>query len=180
MARFIEYGEAKHSAAISRRAARLISITDSSGNSRTSTLGQAFPEGLRAQWPARRWFDDWEYSSAGRAGHQIGHHWAHDVREWAASGIQEFSLVPLWSHTAKIAKIETRPLNDHELYGRLLKLSERTGNVPFHWYFYMLHGNLLNDAAGRRVLKAAERGEIVLPEHDYQVLKHWNENPYGF
>ena len=180
MARFVEIGTGKHAAAIRAQGARTISITDSGGNSRTSTIAEAFPQTARSQWLPRRWFDDWQYSSAGRAGHLAGHRWAYEVKEWEMAGIQGLNFIPLWSHTAKIAKIETRPLNDHELYGRLLKLSERTGDIPFHWYFYMLHGNLLNDAAGRRVLKAAEKGEIVLPEHDYQVLKHWNENPYGF
>lgn len=31
-----------------------------------------------------------------------------------------------------------------------------------------------------RVLEAAEAGLIVLPEHDYQVLRAWQQAPYGF
>lgn len=41
-------------------------------------------------------------------------------------------------------------------------------------------GNRVDDAAGHRVIKAAEAGTIVLPEHDYRVLKGWEQNPYGF
>ena len=52
--------------------------------------------------------------------------------------------------------------------------------MPFAWYFYMLHGNRVDDACGKRVLAAAEAGKIVLPEHDYRVLKDWREHPYGF
>ena len=44
----------------------------------------------------------------------------------------------------------------------------------------MLHGNRVHDWAARRVLEAAEGGTIVLPEHDYRVLKAWEERPYGF
>ena len=31
-----------------------------------------------------------------------------------------------------------------------------------------------------RVLEAAEAGLVVLPEHDYQVLRVWYEARYGF
>lgn len=58
-------------------------------------------------------------------------------------------------------------------------LDRRVG-VPFGWYFYMLHGNRVTDGAGHRVLEAAEQGLIVLPEHDYQVLRAWKARPYGF
>jgi hypothetical protein len=89
-------------------------------------------------------------------------------------------MVPVWSHASKISPVKSSTLNDHELYGKLLRLVERTGQVPFNWYFYMLHGNLVKDGVGRRVLSMAERGDIVLPEHDYRVLKQWSQLPYGF
>ena len=44
----------------------------------------------------------------------------------------------------------------------------------------MLHGNLVSDGVGRRILKMAERGDLALPEHDYQVLRSWEAAPYGF
>jgi hypothetical protein len=44
----------------------------------------------------------------------------------------------------------------------------------------MLHGNRIGDWAGKWILKGAEDGEIVLPEHDYRVLKAWYDHPYGF
>lgn len=31
-----------------------------------------------------------------------------------------------------------------------------------------------------RVLEAAESGLIVPPEHEYQVLRRWGDDPYGF
>ena len=79
----------------------------------------------------------------------------------------------------KLAKLETRNLNDYQLFGKLQALDERVG-VPFGWYFFMLHGNRVRSVAGERVLEAAEAGRIVLPEHDYRVLKNWARRAYSF
>ena len=67
----------------------------------------------------------------------------------------------------------------YELFGKLESIDSRLG-VSFAWYFYMLHGNRVHAWAGRRILEAAEDGKIVLPEHDYRVLRNWYERPYGF
>ncbi|HDR9140873.1 TPA: hypothetical protein QDB11_005604 [Burkholderia vietnamiensis] len=56
---------------------------------------------------------------------------------------------------------------------------ERIGH-RFAWYFHGLHGNLILSGQMERVLEAAEAGLIVLPEHDYQVLRRWGDNQYGF
>jgi len=39
-----------------------------------------------------------------------------------------------------------------------------------------------NDKSGQieRVLEAAEAGLIVLPEHDYRVLRRWGDASYAF
>ena len=93
-------------------------------------------------------------------------------------GHRDVSLIPLWTHTRKMAKIEKAP-NVHTLLGKLQSIDSRRG-ADFAWFFYMLHGNLVSSWAGERVLKAAEQGLIVLPEHDYQILKRWDALPYSF
>jgi hypothetical protein len=70
-------------------------------------------------------------------------------------------------------------MSDYALHGKLETLDRRV-TVPFGWYFYMLHGNRVHDWAGERVIRAAEAGTIVLPGHDYRVLKAWQANTYGF
>ncbi|KVP28923.1 hypothetical protein WL42_13975 [Burkholderia ubonensis] len=60
-----------------------------------------------------------------------------------------------------------------------MQFDARIGH-PFAWYFYGLHGNLILSGQMARVLEAAEGGLIVLPEHDYQVLRRWGDDPYGF
>ncbi len=52
--------------------------------------------------------------------------------------------------------------------------------MPFAWFFYGLHGNLVRGGQLQRIVDAAEAGRIVLPEHDYQVLRAWSDDPYGF
>lgn len=131
----------------------------------------------------RRIINDWTVSSAGRSGARICEHWTFLLYDSidTVSGAPErwMSFVPEWTTTRKLAKLETRKLNDYEVFGKLQALDERVG-APFAWYFFMLHGNRVRSAAGERVLEAAESGSVVLPEHDYRVLKHWASRPYGF
>lgn len=134
------------------------------------------------QWPhkTRRMFGDWEVSSAGRSGARMCRSWAAQVSDYTdAQGQRWLGYIPLWTHARKLAKIDATKGSAYELFGKLEKLDRLVG-VPFAWYFYMLHGNLVLDDAGHRIIDAAEQGLIVLPEHDYQVLRRWRERQYGF
>ncbi|UUZ66331.1 hypothetical protein LP417_35555 (plasmid) [Polaromonas sp. P1-6] len=155
-------------------------MTRDDGLVRTGRIKDLIPQVQPLTWNGFRWFNDWAFSSAGRSGDAVWRHWAFQTSCSEFSGRPLLSLVPVWSHSAKIAKIDGSKLNDHELFGRLLKLCERTGNIPFHYFFYGLHGNIVKSASLERVLKMAEQGQIVLPEHDYQVLKAWGQIQYGF
>lgn len=85
-----------------------------------------------------------------------------------------------WAHTRKVAELKnTRNLDVYSLYGKLTQFDERIG-MSFAWYFYGLHGNLVKSGQIERVLEAVEAGLIVLPEHDYRVLRRWGDAPYGF
>lgn len=185
MEKFYRLGQDLHGEFLQRAAAVPVTVTPSDGApSYSSTMGREQPEAYRHKWRVQRWFEDWAYSSAGRSGAIAGHHWAFDTSDWPSGNRyhgRQLNFVPMWTHTAKIAALEnTHRLNDHELYGRLLRLQERTGGVPFGWYFYMLHGNLVKDECGIRVHRAAQRGVIDLPEHDYRLLAGWAEDRYGF
>ena len=61
-----------------------------------------------------------------------------------------------------------------------LRQFDREIGTPFAWYFYGLHGNLVQSGHIEQVLDAAARGLIVLPENDYQILRRWCDVPYGF
>lgn len=129
---------------------------------------------------ARRFFMDWEQSSAGQSGARLSDHWITKVNDYTDSaGKRWVSYVPMWTHTKKMAKIDASKGSDYDLYAKLEKLDARVG-VPFAWYFYMLHGNLVTDTAGERILALAEQAVIDLPENDYQVLRRWRNRQYGF
>lgn len=131
-------------------------------------------------WPGQRLIDDWTLSSAGRSGNRFSASWALQIADYTSpKGERSMSVIPLWTHTRKMAEIARHPASTYELYGKLESMDRRL-DVPFAWYFYMLHGNLVHDWAGRSVLKGAEEGKIVLPEHDYRVLKNWSTWEYGF
>lgn len=129
---------------------------------------------------ARRFFTDWEQSSAGRSGARLSGHWITKANDYTDNaGKRWVSFIPMWTHTKKMAKIDASKGSDYDLYAKLQRLDERVG-VPFAWYFYMLHGNLVTDTAGERMFSLAEQGVIDLPEHDYQVLRRWRDRQYGF
>ncbi len=161
------------------RRERLV-LTKDDGSERVATVGELDPDVRQYAWPGQRLIDDWTLSSAGRAGHRFCDHWALQTSDYTSpEGERSMSVVPLWTHTRKMAAIERAPKSAYELFGKLEAIDRRVG-VPFGWYFYMLHGNLISSWAGERVLEAAEAGKLVLPEHDYQVLKRWSEWSYGF
>lgn len=161
------------------RRTRLV-LTSNDGSERVSTVGDLAPDVHEYAWPGQRLIDEWTLSSAGRQGHRFCAHWALQTSDYTSpAGERDMSLVPLWTHARKMAAIKSVPKSPYELFGKLEAIDRRVG-VPFAWYFYMLHGNLVGSWAGERVLEAAEAGKLVLPEHDYQILKRWNQWSYGF
>ncbi len=153
----------------------------SSDESEVRTHDEMFPGWDKVPAKLRRIFLDWQASSAGRSGERFCDHWALTFSDWTDpnTGVRHLSYVPLWTFDKKLAEIESRK---GDCYGHFSKLQtlDRRVKVPFAWYFYMLHGNRVHDGSGQRVLADAEAGLIVLPEHDYRVLKAWSEHPYGF
>lgn len=182
---FLRLGQKLHGHMQARGGARSVRVTPSDGSpAYDSTMGREAPEAFRGAWRVQRWFEDWAYSSAGRSGAIAGHSWAFDVRDWISeggAGGRELGFVPLWSHTRSIAQLRNlQRLSDSALQERLATLDQRTGGIPFHWFFYMLHGNLVTDGVGQRMAEALASGRAKLPEHDRRVLAAWAESRYGF
>lgn len=182
---FMAEGEALKLADHTLRRKRTLMVADVHPGSgpvhapRPMTIDELDPQAKHWIWPARRLFNDWTASSAGRAGHRLCKHWVLQIQDYTSpKGERNVGVVPLWTHTRKMAKVGRVP-NVHTLLGKLQSIDFRCGPT-FGWFFYMLHGNLIDDSVGRRILQAAEDGLIVLPEHDYQVLRRWKSMPYGF
>ena len=146
---------------------------------RRMTIDELDPLAKRAVWRGRRFFNDWAHSRAGRSGARLSAHWVLQISDWTSpAGLRSMDMIPMWTHTRNFARIN-KPLPVNELFVKLQALDERTG-VPFHWYFYMLHGNLVQPSAGERILEAVNLGAIDLPGHDLEVLKAWASRSYAF
>lgn len=163
---------------------RRFNVTSDDGRRQTESVmtgAQLDRDLYRYPCKEQRFFDDWTASSAGRSGARACDHWTFKTSDWTdpKHGERHLSFVPEWTATRKLAKLDRRPPSDYELFGKLEALDQRVG-VPFSWYFYMLHGNRVQDWAGEAFLASAEAGRIVLPEHDYQVLRRWCARSYGF
>jgi hypothetical protein len=146
-----------------------------------TTFAELYPEHSKYPWKGTRFFQDWDASSAGRSGARACRHWVFDTYDYQRDprSRRDMSYIPQWGFNRPLAKVDKPGKNTYELFGKLQKLDQRIG-VPFSWYFYMLHGNRVEDWAGQRVIKATEQGLIVLPECDYRVLNRWEDQSYGF
>ncbi|KVN19063.1 MULTISPECIES: hypothetical protein [unclassified Burkholderia] len=180
--RFTALAEAIYRERRQREGDRLLVETNrQTGESREVRVRDLTPGYDAHQWRGRRFFDDWAASSAGRAGERICRRWVFKTEDYddPRTG-RQLDYVPAWTHTRKIAELKnTAKLDAYSLYGKLNQFDARIGH-RFAWYFYGLHGNLILSGQMARVLEAAEAGLIVLPEHDYQVLRRWGDNRYGF
>ncbi|MGZ2749881.1 hypothetical protein [Burkholderia stagnalis] len=160
---------------------RFVETNRETGAERVISMRDLSPGYDRQQWRGRRFFDDWAASSAGRAGERACLRWAFAMSDYTdTAGDRHLDFIPWWAHTRKLAELKnTGKLDAYSLYGKLVQFDERIGH-RFAWYFYGLHGNLVKSGQLARVLEAAEAGLIVLPEHDYQVLRRWGDDSYGF
>lgn len=182
VARFVEDAEALETARRAKYKGARYALSDSYTGvlEKVVTIDELSPDWDRYPGKAKRLFDDWAASSAGRSGARICEHWVMKTTDWTSdNGERSMELIPMWTFDKKMAEIPSHKGSEYELFGKLEKLDQRT-KVPFAWFFFMLHGNRVMDGAGRRILEAAENGLIVLPEHDYRVLKAWRTKPYGF
>lgn len=184
IAAFVREAQILHHARMDEANKRRYQVTDVDLMSTTPKLeiltgAEIDPNWDRFPCRERRVFQDWALSSAGRSGARLCDHWTFQLSDGFSGSERYMSFVTEWATTRKLAEIKTRNLNDYELFGKLQALDARLG-VPFAWFFFMLHGNPVHSRAGERVLAAAEAGTIVLPEHDYRVLKNWSSREYGF
>ena len=103
------------------------------------------------------------------------------LEDWTnpKTGERGMDLAPVWIFGKKAAEVKAGNGDVYSFFGNLQTLNRHVG-VPFGWYFFILYGDHVHNGSGERVLKAAEDGLIVPPEHDYLILKSWSQRPYGF
>jgi hypothetical protein len=181
VAKFVDLAEQLEEQQRAKLRSRQYVVTRGDGTQETRSHADIDPGFDRFRSKTRRFFDDWGDSSAGRSGARLCEHWLLQFSDWTdpGTGTRYLSIVPLWTFSKKLAEVNARTGDVYGLFSKLQTIDRRV-QVPFGWYFYMLHGNRVHDGAGERILEAAEGGLIVLPEHDYRVLRHWADRRYGF
>lgn len=179
---FLDEAEDVVTADLRQRLSRTFNVTTATpagSTTRTMRVDEIDPEAKREVWRGRRLFNDWVHSSAGRAGRRLCRHWVLQITDYTSpAGVRSMDLIPMWTHTRKIARID-KPLPPREFLAKVQTLDQRT-DVPFAWFFYMVHGNLVEPWAGERILAAADRGEVKLPPNDLEILCRWHRRPYQF
>lgn len=142
---------------------------------------EAYPEAKKSLSNPSRLMQDWIESSAGLGNYVFSDHWVLNNTEWQDNtGKENINIVPYWTAKKPINEIKYKKnVTAYQLFDIADKIDKKSG-YPFAWYFYMLHGNRVKDWFGVLMLQAAESGLIFMPEHDYRVLKRWNNLKYGF
>lgn len=145
---------------------------------------QLCPDWLDRVPPAYRLFQDWQESSAGRVG-RFCDHWYVQTNDWKGSPTgRRMYLCPQWADADGGLELpEIYPKQGASPYGVIdsLLAFDRQAGYPFAWYFYMLHGNRVGNAAGSIVAEAIRGGRVKpFPECDEKVLLRWDKERYGF
>lgn len=129
----------------------------------------------------RRLFADWQRSSAGQGGARFCDHWFIDHSDYTwPDGRRAVTMIPQWVTQKALPQLaRKRDMTVYALYDLLLRFDQKAG-YPFAWFFFMLHGNRINDWAGEMMAQGVAGGAVGLPAHDRQVLMAWNQHRYGF
>uniref|UniRef100_E6VQ28 Uncharacterized protein n=1 Tax=Rhodopseudomonas palustris (strain DX-1) TaxID=652103 RepID=E6VQ28_RHOPX len=123
-----------------------------------------------------RWFRDWEGSSAGK--YPMGHYWYLQAFDYVADGGRNVGFIPQFVVDPK-RSVATIPQDTDELMNCLHQL-DAVVNLPFAWFFYMVHGNRVSSDIGHAVAKGVRLGQINLALKDQAVVIDWDEEPYHF
>jgi hypothetical protein len=125
----------------------------------------------------RRFFEDWERSSAGA--HRVFAHWALDIRDYAHKGEREVGFIPRPLQPPKERLLMTPDVSVHLLMDRIEAVDREVG-LPFGWFFLLTHGHWVDPDVGLAIAQGLKAQRVRLPDHDARVLLRWADKPYGF
>jgi hypothetical protein len=127
----------------------------------------------------RRFFQDWQNSSAGDAAH-FSQHWALAIREYPDSdGERRFDLRPVSNCLQDaLALPQQQKLRGADLANAIHGIDRKAG-YPFAWFFAMLSCKGHHSELAEAVLRDQMGAYDYLPPRDLKVLRRWEEQPYG-
>jgi len=125
----------------------------------------------------RRFFEDWEQSSAGA--YRVFAHWALDIRDYTHNGEREVGFIPRPLQPPKERLLMTPHVSVHLLMDRIEAMDREVG-LPFGWFFLMTHGHWVDPDVGLAIAQGLKAQSVCLPDHDVRVLLRWADRSYGF
>jgi hypothetical protein len=157
---------------------RIVDVNEASTIHRDVPLNELIPEKSRV----KRWFDDWQNSSASES--LIYNYWGFQISTnetyKAEDEPTEYYFIPTWTVKGDIPDVEIKKGdNIHSLMDKLIKFDKLIGH-SFAWFFFMLHGNRINTNVAMAIAKAVANNQVSIPQNDKDVLINWFNDPYGF
>ena len=135
--------------------------------------------GSRSIHDLKRFFNDWQASSAGDL-QAFSSHWVLSLREYTnREGELQLTAKPVPVFEGEIPEL---PLDGRVRGAQLANAIhhyDRQLGYSFAWYFMMLSSKARNYAMAESVLADQMGAYEYLPGRDLKVLRDWEQNPYG-
>lgn len=130
------------------------------------------------RYPARRFIDDWNRSSAGQK-QRFSDDWL--IRPSQHTGrfgeqIVNAEIVNIRHH--RLPYLEDLAGKKGNTLNGLLNRFDRQAGYPFAWFFYMVKGKLVSPYCAQAVFQDISGDFAYLPQRDEAVLRDWIANPY--
>jgi hypothetical protein len=127
----------------------------------------------------QRFFHDWQQSSA-MENKPFCHYWVLALREYKdCDGDIRLTVKPVSTYADKLPDLPpSEQLHGTELSQAIHNYDRQLG-YPFAWYFIMLSSKASNYSLAEAVLRDQMGAYDYLPAKDLNVLRQWEEKPYG-
>ena len=132
----------------------------------------------RGQRDLRRFFADWDASSAHEAG--FCRHWVLALREYTdRDGSVRLSAKPLSTFAEELPQLPSGESLSGANLANALHAYDREMGFPFAWFFMMLSHKASNYTLADAVLRDQIGAYDYLPARDLKVLRDWEVRPYA-
>ena len=133
----------------------------------------------QGQYNLRRFFQDWENSSAYEGAH-LCRHWVLALQEYMDSDSEyRLNAKPVSTYSGELPDLPWGSLlRGVDLANALHDYDRRLG-FPFAWFFMMLSRKSANYALAQAVLRDQMGAYDYLASRDLKVLRSWEERPYS-
>jgi hypothetical protein len=127
----------------------------------------------------RRFFQDWEHSSAGESGPLCGK-WVLNLREYTDGyGEPVMQVRPVTTFGGDLAELDPDATVRGAKLANLIHDFDRSVGYPMAWYFYMLTRKKVSPRVAEAIHNDLMGAYAYLPARDLKVLNAWIADPYA-